>query len=45
MQYRVDHYLPKAFEAIVNVNVEGKVFITSGEIPNLDKPEPNRKNA
>lgn len=33
MQYRVDHYLPKAFEAIVNVNVEGKVFINSGEIP------------
>lgn len=34
MQYRVDHYLPKAFEAIVKVNIDGKVFIShDGTIP------------
>lgn len=34
MQYRVDHYLPKAFEAIIKVNIEGKVFIRpDGSIP------------
>ncbi|GAB6279307.1 MAG: hypothetical protein STSR0006_13130 [Lentimicrobium sp.] len=33
MQYRVDCYIPKAFEAIENVRINDKGFIDNGSIP------------
>jgi len=32
MEYRVDNYLPKAFEAIKKVEIEGKRFCSDGSI-------------